>query len=95
MGLFLSWTLIIVPQPGNSLLTSVYRKPTHTDLYLHCNSHHHLSARFSVINNPQTQGQDSLFQPDATEEGRRPPEQSTEKMQIPRVGPNQSQHQSE
>ena len=41
---------IMMPQPGNSLLTSVYRKPTHTDLYLHWNSHHHLSAKFSVIN---------------------------------------------
>ena len=41
---------IVMPQPDNSLLTSVYRKPTHTDLYLHWNSHHHLSAKFSVIN---------------------------------------------
>ena len=41
---------IIMPQPDKSLLTSVYRKPTHTDLYLDWNSHHYLSARFSVIN---------------------------------------------
>ena len=41
---------IIMPQPDDSLLTSVYRKPTHTDLYLHWNSHHHLSAKFSVLN---------------------------------------------
>ena len=40
---------IVMPQPDNSLLTSVYRKPTHTDLYLHWNSHHHLSAKVSVI----------------------------------------------
>ena len=41
---------IVMPQPDNSLLTSVYRKLTHTDLYLCWNSHHHLSAKFSVIN---------------------------------------------
>ena len=41
---------IVMPQPDNSLLTSVYRKPTHTDLYLLLNSQHHLSAKFSVIN---------------------------------------------
>ena len=41
---------IVLPQPDNSLLTSVYRKPTHTDLYLQWDSHHHLSAKFSVIN---------------------------------------------
>ena len=33
-----------------SLITSVYRKPTHTDLYLQWDSHHHLAAKFSVIN---------------------------------------------
>ena len=41
---------IVMPQPDNSLLTSVYRKPTHTDLNLHSDSHHHLSVKFSVIN---------------------------------------------
>ena len=41
---------IVLPQPDNSLLTSVYRKPTHTDLYLQWDSHHQLSAKFSVIN---------------------------------------------
>ena len=41
---------IVMPQSDGSLLTSVYRKPTHTDQYLQWNSHHHLSAKFSVIN---------------------------------------------
>ena len=41
---------IVLPQPDNSLLTSVYRKPTHTDLYLQWDSHHHLSAKYSAIN---------------------------------------------
>ena len=42
-------TLVLI-QPDTSLLTSVYRKPTHTDLYLQWDSHHHLSAKCSVIN---------------------------------------------
>ena len=41
---------IVLIQPGNSLLTSVYRKPIHTDLYLQWDSHHHLPAKYSVIN---------------------------------------------
>ena len=40
---------IVLPQPDNSLLTAVYRKPTHKDLYLQWDSHHHLSAKYSVI----------------------------------------------
>ena len=39
-----------MPQPDKSLITSVYRRPTHTDWFLHWDSHHHLSAKFSVIN---------------------------------------------
>ena len=41
---------IDLPQPDNSLLTTVYGKPTYNDLYLQLDSHHHLSAKFSVIN---------------------------------------------
>ena len=41
---------LIQKQPDNFLSTSVYRKPTHTDLYLQWNGHHHLSAKYSVIN---------------------------------------------
>ena len=41
---------IVMPQPDKSLTTSVYRKPTHTDLYSWWDCHHHLSAKFSVIN---------------------------------------------
>ena len=33
-----------------SLSITVYRKPIHTDQYLQWDSHHHLSAKFSVIN---------------------------------------------
>ena len=49
-GCLLPWTTIVMPQPDNSLLTSVCRKPTCTDLYLQVDSYHHLSARYSVIN---------------------------------------------
>ena len=49
-GSLLFLDTIVLIQPDNSLLTSVYRKPIHTDLYLQCNSHHHLSAKYSVIN---------------------------------------------
>ena len=38
-----------LPEADGSLSISVYRKPTHTDQYLQWDSHHHLSAKFSVI----------------------------------------------
>ena len=40
---------IVKPEADGSLSITVYRKPTHTDQYLQLDSHHHLSAKFSVI----------------------------------------------
>ena len=40
----------VKPEANGSLSISVYRKPTHTDQYLQWDSHHTLSAKFSVIN---------------------------------------------
>ena len=36
--------------PCKSLLTTVYRKPIHTDYYHHWKSYHNLSAEYSVFN---------------------------------------------
>ena len=40
---------IVKPEADGTLSIIVYRKPTHTDQYLQWDSHHHLSAKFSVI----------------------------------------------
>ena len=40
---------IVKPEVDGSLSITVYRKPTHTDQYLQWDSHHHLSAKVSVI----------------------------------------------
>ena len=41
---------LVTPQADGSILTAVYRKPTHSDMYLHWESYHHLAAKYSVIN---------------------------------------------
>ena len=51
MGQFHFLTLWLChKQPDGSIKTTVFRKPTHTDMYLHWDSYHHLSAKYSVIN---------------------------------------------
>ena len=41
---------LVMPQSDGSIKTTLLRKPTHTDMYLHWGSYHHLSAKYSVIN---------------------------------------------
>ena len=41
---------IITQQADGIFTTGVYRKPTHTDLYLQWDSHHNLAPKYSVIN---------------------------------------------
>ena len=38
-----------IPQPDGSIRTVVYRKPSHTDLYVQWDSNHPLSAKLSVV----------------------------------------------
>ena len=40
---------LVIPHTDNSLSITVYCKPTHNDQYLQWDSHHSLSARYSVI----------------------------------------------
>ena len=41
---------LVTTNEDDSLNTKVYRKPTHTDLYLQWDSHHSIAAKYSVIN---------------------------------------------
>ena len=41
--------ILITPKEDGSPTTIVYRKPTHTDLYLQWDSHHTIPSKYSVI----------------------------------------------
>ena len=41
---------LVTPQDDGALTISVYRKPTHIDLYFQWHSHHNLACKYSVIN---------------------------------------------
>ena len=41
--------ILLTPREDGSLNTTVYRKPTHTDLYLQVGSNHTVSSKYSVV----------------------------------------------
>ena len=49
--------ILITSGEDRSLSTSVFRKPTHTDLYLQWDSHHTLTSKYSVIGTLQHRAQ--------------------------------------
>ena len=47
--------ILITPAEDGSLKTSVFRKQTHTDLYLQWDSHHHIPSKYSVAGSLTTE----------------------------------------
>ena len=41
--------ILITPEKNGSLKTTVYRKPTHTDLYLQWDSNHTITSKYGVV----------------------------------------------
>ena len=41
--------ILVTIEPNNTFSTTVYRKPTHTDQYLHWDTNHHITAKQSTI----------------------------------------------
>ena len=79
---------IVMAQPDGSLLTSVYGKPTHSDQYLQWNSHHHLSAKFSVINTLKHRAKTVCSNEHLLKDEEDHLNEALKKMQVPRMGPN-------
>ena len=77
--------ILVTPEEDGSLKTSVFRKTTHTDLYLQLDSHHTIPSKYSVAGILYHRA--STVAPPPTVAGRRrTPLQSSQKMQIPHMG---------
>ena len=73
---------IVKPEADGTLSITVYRKPTHTGQYLQWDSHHHLSAKCSVIYTLSHRAQSSVQQAWVTPTGKGPPQEGSHQMQI-------------
>ena len=71
---------LAMPQPDGSMKITVFRNPSHTDMYLHWDSYHHLSAKYSVINTLRHRAKTCMFHQPVINRRRRPSVQCSKKM---------------
>ena len=83
--------MLITPDEEGRLNTTVYRKPTHTDQYLHWDSHHAITSKHSVIGTLYHRARTVCSSPNQLAERRETPVQIPEKMQVPKLGIKQSE----
>ena len=84
--------ILVSPGRDGSLSTSVYRKPTHTDLYLQWESHHPLSSKYSVIGTLQHRANTICSNPQLLHEEEKHLHQALKRCQYPNWALNKVKH---
>ena len=84
--------ILVSPGRDGSLSTSVYRKPTHTDLYLQWESHHPLSSKYSVIGTLQHRANTICSSPQLLQKQEEHLQQALMRCQYPNWALNKVKH---
>ena len=86
--------VLVIRNPGRTLATSVYRKPTHTDRYLDFQSHHPIAHKIAVIRTLNHQAKNLPSTPTAIAEEEQRVAQALKKNGYPRKVIEQQTHHS-
>ena len=83
--------MLITPDEDGRLNTSVYRKATHTDQYLHWDSHHAITSKYSVVGTLFHRARTISSKPGQWQKEEKHLYQSLRRMQISRLGHKQNE----
>ena len=75
--------VLITPREDGSLDTTVYRKPTHTDLYLQWDSNHTLTSKYGVVGTLHHRAQLICFSPELLQQEEKHLHQALTKCKYP------------
>ena len=78
-----SFDILITPKEDGSLSTTVYRKPTHTDLYLQWDSNHTVSSKYSVVGTLHHRAQTICSSPELLQEEEKHLQQALTRCKYP------------
>ena len=82
--------IVVTPQSDETLTTKVYRKLTHTDLYLQWDSNHNLASKYSVINTLTYSARTICSSPEMLNYELQHLEKSVQLVQVSKVGYKQN-----
>ena len=82
---------LVTPRSDGSFSTTVYRKPTQTDLYLQWDSHHSIAAKYSVVNTLHHRARAVCSNPAATKRRWRSSTGGPNWKQVPHMGTKQGE----
>ena len=84
--------ILITPKDDSSLQTSVYKKPTHTDLYLQWDSHHTIPSKYSMVGTLYHKAKTICSNQEMLLKEEQHLLLGIEEMQIPHMGPNKKKN---
>ena len=83
--------ILITPDEDARLNTTVYRKLTHTDQYLNWDSHHVITSKYSMMGTLYHRARTICSNPSQLQKVRKTSIQIPKKMQVSKLGTQQSQ----
>ena len=83
--------VLIIPREDGSLETTVYRKPTHTDLYLQWDSNHTLTSKYGVVGTLHHRAQQICSSHELLQQRGKTLAPGTHQLQVSRMGIEQGQ----
>ena len=83
--------MLVIPDEEGRLKTTVYRKPTHTNQYLHWDSHHAIPSKYSVIGTLFHRAKTICSGPTQLQEEEEHLYNTLKKCQVPYMGPQQGE----
>ena len=79
--------ILIIPEEDGRLKITVYRKPTHTDLYIHWDSHHTIPSKYSGIGTLYHRVKTICSSPQQLQDEEQHLSQAFKKMQVSNMSP--------
>ena len=86
---------LVIPKPDGSFTTTMYRTPTHTDLYMQWDSYHTIATKYSVVNTLHHRAGAVCCNPQLLKKEEQHPLRVPNRKQVPCMGSEQGENENQ